>query len=310
MEQPWSARLYFFLKSNSTKKSINKLHLSGLLLHWSLMGLMDVCVEATAAPKWMISPWFFDLTRSQVKKMSSLWRQGWLSPDTQSFVFPEKPCEVLDVFGVFEADIQNVKRLFDQNTLESFAGFFFYKAPLFAEKCEGKTCMFHSWSLARISSHYVVSCVLLPPAGGPGNFIYMQLTDTIAPSKTGEDRSEEVKVARLASLPITTPDFSLCMSFWYHMAGEHAGALHISYRNRVDEGHVLWTRSGHQGSRWREGRVVLPRTGHPYQVKSIKTQSMKTQSMGGRDLHRENMASRWSKEMNYKRGSAREFSNS
>ncbi|MEQ2178256.1 hypothetical protein GOODEAATRI_012109 [Goodea atripinnis] len=102
--------------------------------------------------------------------------------------------------------------------------------------------------------------------GSPGNFILIQLTDTITPSKTGDDKSEEEKVARLASLPITTPDTSLCMSFWYHMAGDHAGALHIGYRHEAGEGQNLWTMIGHQGSRWREGRVVLPRTRLPYQV--------------------------------------------
>ncbi|XP_014862995.1 PREDICTED: neuropilin-1a-like [Poecilia mexicana] len=109
--------------------------------------------------------------------------------------------------------------------------------------------------------------VLLPPAGGSGNFIYMQLTDTITPSKPGEEQSGEEKVARLASLSITTPDASLCMSFWYQMAGERGGALRISYRHDDDdEGQVLWTKSGHQGSRWREGRVLLPQTRLSYQV--------------------------------------------
>ncbi|MED6294119.1 hypothetical protein CHARACLAT_017745 [Characodon lateralis] len=118
----------------------------------------------------------------------------------------------------------------------------------------------------RSSSQFVTSCLLFPPAGSPGNFILIQLTDTITQSKTGDDKSEEEKVARLASLPITTPDTSLCMSFWYHMAGDHAGALHISYRHEAGEGQNLWTMIGHQGSRWREGRVVLPQTRLPYQV--------------------------------------------
>uniref|UniRef100_A0A087X328 Neuropilin n=1 Tax=Poecilia formosa TaxID=48698 RepID=A0A087X328_POEFO len=107
----------------------------------------------------------------------------------------------------------------------------------------------------------------LDHTGGSGNFLYMQLTDTITPSKPGEEQSGEEKVARLASLSITTPDASLCMSFWYQMAGERGGALRISYRHDDDdEGQVLWTKSGHQGSRWREGRVLLPQTRLSYQV--------------------------------------------
>ncbi|XP_076600646.1 neuropilin-1a-like isoform X1 [Chaetodon auriga] len=106
----------------------------------------------------------------------------------------------------------------------------------------------------------------LDHTGGPGNFIYMQLSDTDTPSKTGEEDDEEEKVARLASLPITAPDADLCMSFWYHMFGEHAGALHIKQRKEAEGGQILWTVSGHQGSRWREGRVLLPHSSVSYQV--------------------------------------------
>lgn len=130
--------------------------------------------------------------------------------------------------------------------------------------------MFHSWSLFWSSSLSAMVGVLLPPAGASGNFIYMQLTDTITPSKPGEEQSGEEKVARLVSLSITTPDASLCMSFWYQMACERGGSLHISYRHDDDdEVQVLWTNSGHQGSRWREGRVVLPQTRLSYQVRSV-----------------------------------------
>lgn len=102
--------------------------------------------------------------------------------------------------------------------------------------------------------------------GQPGNFIYVQLTDSDTLSKTGEDQDKEEKVARLASLPITSPDSDLCMSFWYHMFGEHAGALHIKHRKEAEDGQILWTLSGHQGSRWREGRVILPHSSTSYQV--------------------------------------------
>ncbi|XP_010789157.1 neuropilin-1a [Notothenia coriiceps] len=96
----------------------------------------------------------------------------------------------------------------------------------------------------------------------------MQLGDSDTPSKTGEhDGDEEEKVASLASLPITATDSDLCMSFWYHMFGEHAGALHIRQRREEEAGGlILWTLSGHQGSRWREGRVRLPHSSLSYQV--------------------------------------------
>ena len=112
-----------------------------------------------------------------------------------------------------------------------------------------------------------------PLAGSPGNFIYMQLTDTEALGKTGEAEGEgkgregEEKAARLASLPITTQDANLCMSFWYHMFGERAGSLHIKQRKEGKGEQILWMVSGRQGNRWREGRVLLPHSSVSYQVR-------------------------------------------
>ncbi|XP_026230575.1 neuropilin-1a-like isoform X2 [Anabas testudineus] len=100
--------------------------------------------------------------------------------------------------------------------------------------------------------------------GGLGNFIYMQLMDTDEDEDEDEDKDE--KVASLVSLPVTAPDADLCMSFWYHMIGEHVGALHIKQRKEAEVGELLWTVSGHQGSRWREGRVLLPHSSISYQV--------------------------------------------
>ncbi|XP_029698518.1 neuropilin-1a isoform X2 [Takifugu rubripes] len=94
--------------------------------------------------------------------------------------------------------------------------------------------------------------------GGSGNFIY-----TLA---TGP---QETKVARLVSPVVTSLDSDLCVSFWYHMFGSHIGTLHIKQRKQTVDGPadiLLWTVSGHQGSRWREGRVLVPETDKPYQV--------------------------------------------
>ncbi|KAF3698572.1 Neuropilin-1a [Channa argus] len=104
--------------------------------------------------------------------------------------------------------------------------------------------------------------------GGLGNYMYMHLTDTDTPSKTGNANSDEEKVARLVSPPLAEMDTNLCMSFWYHMFGEHMGALHIKQRKEADEGgeQILWTVSGHQGNRWREGKALLPHSSVPYQV--------------------------------------------
>lgn len=95
-------------------------------------------------------------------------------------------------------------------------------------------------------------------AGGSGNFIY-----TLA---TG---AQETEVARLVSPSVSGQDSDLCLSFWYHMFGSHIGTLHIKQRRESSQGSadvLLWTVSGHQGNRWREGRVLIPHSNKPYQV--------------------------------------------
>ncbi|XP_051970638.1 neuropilin-1a isoform X3 [Xyrauchen texanus] len=94
--------------------------------------------------------------------------------------------------------------------------------------------------------------------GGSGNFIY-----TLA---TG---AQETEVARLVSPPVSGQDSDLCLSFWYHMFGSRIGTLHIKQRResgQVTADVLLWTVSGHQGNRWREGRVLIPHSNKPYQV--------------------------------------------
>ncbi|KAK0156188.1 Neuropilin-1a [Merluccius polli] len=94
--------------------------------------------------------------------------------------------------------------------------------------------------------------------GGSGNFIY-----TLA---TGH---QETEVARLVSPMVSSPDADLCVSFWYHMVGPHIGMLHMRQRKQTPDGPadiLLWTVSGHQGNRWREGRVLIPHSNKSYQV--------------------------------------------
>lgn len=94
--------------------------------------------------------------------------------------------------------------------------------------------------------------------GGSGNFIY-----TLA---TG---AQDTEVARLVSPMVSLQESDLCVSFWYHMFGSHIGTLHVKQRKETIEGSadiLLWTVSGHQGNRWREGRVLVPHSSKPYQV--------------------------------------------
>uniref|UniRef100_A0A8C1N7U7 Neuropilin n=1 Tax=Cyprinus carpio TaxID=7962 RepID=A0A8C1N7U7_CYPCA len=79
----------------------------------------------------------------------------------------------------------------------------------------------------------------------------------------------ETEVARLVSPSVSGQDSDLCLSFWYHMFGSHIGTLHIKQRRESSQGSadvLLWTVSGHQGNRWREGRVLIPHSSKPYQV--------------------------------------------
>ncbi|KAJ8278049.1 hypothetical protein GJAV_G00083270 [Gymnothorax javanicus] len=93
---------------------------------------------------------------------------------------------------------------------------------------------------------------------GSGNFIYTLATGT-----------QDNEVARLVSPQVTMLDTDVCVSFWYHMLGSHIGTLHIKQRKETADGMadiLLWTVSGHQGNRWREGRVRVPPSSKPYQV--------------------------------------------
>uniref|UniRef100_A0A673ZXU9 Neuropilin n=1 Tax=Salmo trutta TaxID=8032 RepID=A0A673ZXU9_SALTR len=81
--------------------------------------------------------------------------------------------------------------------------------------------------------------------------------------------AQETEVARLVSPGVTVGQSDLCVSFWYHMFGSHIGTLHIKQRKETVDGMadiLLWTVSGHQGNRWREGRVLVPHSSKPYQV--------------------------------------------
>uniref|UniRef100_H2RXR3 Neuropilin n=1 Tax=Takifugu rubripes TaxID=31033 RepID=H2RXR3_TAKRU len=102
---------------------------------------------------------------------------------------------------------------------------------------------------------------LIHPGGGSAG----HRGESNLPSKTGEDDDRE-KIARLASVPIPAPDSDLCMSFWYHMFGEHAGTLYVKLRTEGEEDQVHWLARGHQGSQWKEGRVLLPHASFSYQV--------------------------------------------
>lgn len=118
-------------------------------------------------------------------------------------------------------------------------------------------------------------------SGMPHNFVYAAF-DTSPHRETERntemDTEEELEtkgwMARLASLPVGAPDSDLCMSFWYHFTEKHTGTLNIKQKTeREDEEgkkeekeHLVRSINRNMKSRWREGRVLIPRADTPYQV--------------------------------------------
>ncbi|XP_034170801.2 neuropilin-1a isoform X4 [Pangasianodon hypophthalmus] len=190
---------------------------------------------------------------------------------------------------------------------------------------------FCGWSLESIGqvdwllqNHDMPSKHQLPNVdytGEPGNFIYTALTrDSLYPetekpleqeieqeTQTGRKRGMEgertakaerqneteskVRLARLVSLPVTSPDEDLCVSFWYRFTGEHKGALHIWQKtegggegvgergelqeegkdrqrdgSKKEQEVLLWRMEWQETKGWKEGRVLMPHADKPYKV--------------------------------------------
>ncbi|KAJ8396085.1 hypothetical protein AAFF_G00021580 [Aldrovandia affinis] len=126
-----------------------------------------------------------------------------------------------------------------------------------------------AWSIQSSGMPTVNTGPSMDHLGGSGNYIYMP------------QYSEEGGVARLVSPAVTGPGSDLCVSFWYHMFGSHVGTLRVKQRKETEEGRadiLLWAVSGHQGSRWREGRVLVPYSSTPYQV--VVEGVMESKSLG------------------------------
>uniref|UniRef100_A0A8C4RYS6 Neuropilin 2b n=1 Tax=Erpetoichthys calabaricus TaxID=27687 RepID=A0A8C4RYS6_ERPCA len=89
---------------------------------------------------------------------------------------------------------------------------------------------------------------------GSGNFLHVEAS----PKTSGQS-------ARLLS-PLVPPDEGpLCVVFWYQMRGSKVGALRLSLKN-AGEQTPLWIVRGDQGTTWREGRAILPRSPLAYQI--------------------------------------------
>lgn len=169
--------------------------------------------------------------------------------------------------------------------------------------------------------YLLIDAYVLLSSGEPGNFIYTALTEEslypelekpleqeleqktqagmkremeIERTAEGERQNKmksKVRLARLVSLPVTSLDEDLCMSFWYRFTGEHTGALLIwqkregggeggresgelqeeekdGQRDRRKTEHevLVWKVEWQETKGWKEGRVLMPYADKPYKV--------------------------------------------
>ncbi|XP_062861457.1 neuropilin-2b [Trichomycterus rosablanca] len=88
-----------------------------------------------------------------------------------------------------------------------------------------------------------------------GSFLYLE-----ANPKTEQRR------ARLLSPYVGPEQGPLCLLFLYQLWGEAQGTLRVLIRNDNQDETLLWTLSGDQGLKWKEGRTILPQSPKEYQV--------------------------------------------
>ncbi|CAF0741635.1 unnamed protein product, partial [Brachionus calyciflorus] len=81
-----------------------------------------------------------------------------------------------------------------------------------------------------------------------GWFVYIE---TSLPSKQND-------TARLESIPIAGYPSISCLSFFYHMRGEHIDTLKVYTKTQTTANEtIIWSKSGNQGNKWFNGRINL-----------------------------------------------------
>ena len=66
--------------------------------------------------------------------------------------------------------------------------------------------------------------------------------------------------ARLIGPSISGSGQPVCFTFWYNMFGDHVAALNIYVKKGSSLGTPVWTRSGAQGSAWKQAQVQFTPT--------------------------------------------------
>uniref|UniRef100_A0A8C4H7J5 Neuropilin n=1 Tax=Dicentrarchus labrax TaxID=13489 RepID=A0A8C4H7J5_DICLA len=76
----------------------------------------------------------------------------------------------------------------------------------------------------------------------------------------------EQQQARLVSPVVAADTGPLCLLFSYQLSGDAQGHLKVLVRDAHNDETVLWTLKDDQGSVWKEGRTILPRSPKDFQV--------------------------------------------
>ncbi|XP_048242313.1 MAM and LDL-receptor class A domain-containing protein 1-like isoform X2 [Haliotis rufescens] len=74
------------------------------------------------------------------------------------------------------------------------------------------------------------------------------------------------KTARIQSKTITPRMVTKCLSFWYHMHGDHIGTLNAYIKSTPTIGSPVWTKTGAQGLNWNQAQITVSRGHTPYSV--------------------------------------------
>ncbi|XP_055957693.1 MAM and LDL-receptor class A domain-containing protein 2 [Patella vulgata] len=89
---------------------------------------------------------------------------------------------------------------------------------------------------------------------------YYMYTESSYPRKSGDK-------AQLSSFQISAPKTSdSCVTFWYHMFGDHIGTLSAYIVKGGKRGNAVWSQKGDQGNQWNLASISVPKASGPYQI--------------------------------------------
>ncbi|XP_046559779.1 MAM and LDL-receptor class A domain-containing protein 1-like [Haliotis rubra] len=96
---------------------------------------------------------------------------------------------------------------------------------------------------------------LLDHTTGKGYYLYTEVSGLTAN-----------KTARIQSNTIIPRLVTQCLSFWYHMHGDHIGTLNVYIKSTSMIGSPIWTKTGTQGLTWNQAAITVVEGHTPYSV--------------------------------------------